>query len=110
MKIAPAKIQSMANAFLQNTPTSLAMIGSEGKNAIILSRLPEDQMHELTSTLPQVAYENGIAVRCMRPRSYRSYRSSLFQRLLKADGTWDDDVSALLSQARSARKAVEEPF
>lgn len=106
----PSRIYSMADAFLQNTPTSLAMVGSEGKNAIILSRLPEDQMHELTSTLPQTAYENDIAVRCMRPRSYRSYRSSLFQRILKPDGSWDDDVSALLSQARSARKAVEEPF
>ncbi|MFX1367725.1 MAG: hypothetical protein ACFFAY_03915 [Promethearchaeota archaeon] len=105
---ASGNIYSLTDAFLRNTPSSLAMLGKDGKDAIFLSRLPEEQMHELMSTLPQAALDNDMLVRCWRPRSYRSYMSNLYQRLLKPDGIWDDDVHALLSQARSARKTVEE--
>jgi hypothetical protein len=104
----PGSIYSITDSFLRNTPSSLAMIGKEGEAAIFLSRLPEEQMHELMSTLPQTALDNDMIVRCWRPRSYRSYRSNLYQRLLKPDGGWEDDVSALLSQARSAKKTIEE--
>jgi len=102
----PGNIYSLTDAFLRHTPSSSAMIGKDGENAIILSRLPEEQLHEIVSTLPQVAHDNDLAVRCMRPRSYRSYWNNLYQRLLRPDGSWDDDVSALLSQARSARKTI----
>jgi hypothetical protein len=102
----PRNIYSITDAFLRKTPSSSAMIGKDGKNAIILSRLPEEQLHEIMSTLPQVALDNDLAVRCMRPRSYRSYRNNLYQRLLRPDRSWDDDVSALLSQYRSDRRTV----
>ena len=52
--------------------------------------------------------ENGVNIRCMRPTTFRRYTSNLYQRLLKDDGTWDDDVSAFLSQARSKRKELSD--
>ena len=35
-----------------------------------------------------------------------SFFAFFYQRILKADGTWDDDVIGLLTQVRSAPKAL----
>lgn len=42
------------------------------------------------------------------PEAFRSYTGDFYQRLLKPDGTWDDDVSGLLSQVRSAPKHIKD--
>ena len=92
--------------FLKNTPTSLVMIDDLRNQAIILSRLPETTAYELAANLPEQGFDKGLNIRCLRPTTFQSYTHNLYQRLLKEDGTWDDDVSAFLSQARSKRKEL----
>ncbi len=61
---------------------------------------------ELAMSLPQAGQEHEIAIRCFRPHTLRSYNHSLYQRLLREDGKWDDDVSGFLSQARAKRVEI----
>lgn len=99
-------VLSLVSEFLKNTPTSYTRVDEEGENAVILTRLPEESVYDIASQLTSKGIENGVSIRCMRPTSFRRYTSNLYQRLLKEDGTWDDDVSAFLSQARSKRKEL----
>jgi hypothetical protein len=105
---APKQIASLVGSFLENTPTSHAMISDDGERGIILSRLPESSAYQIASALPSEAYRQDMQVRCLRPISFQSYSYNLYQRLLRKDGSWDDDVSAFLSQARSKRKELSE--
>ncbi|MHA2373348.1 MAG: hypothetical protein ACXAEB_10035 [Candidatus Thorarchaeota archaeon] len=97
------QVYSLTGNLLRNSPTSLAMIGEGGGFATILSRVPTESARLLLSTLPMKAEESNLVVRCMTPRAYQNYRHTLYQRLLKGDGTWDDDVGALVSQVRSRK-------
>ena len=101
-------IIALTESLLENTPTSLAMLTAEGSKAIILSKIPETSVYELARGLPKIGIEQGLNVRCMRPTTFKSYTHNLYQRLLRDDGTWDDDVSAFLSQARSKRRELSE--
>lgn len=103
-----SSVTSLVSGFLKYTPSSLAKLNNTGNEGIILSRIPEDSVYELTSQLTSRGIENDVNIRCMRPTTFRRYTSNLYQRLLKDDGTWDDDVSAFLSQARSKRKELSE--
>ncbi len=102
----PDRVASLCSTFLDHTPTTLMMLGEKGEQSILLSRLPEASVYELSSRLPQVGLEHGLTIRCLRPTTFHSFTHNLYQRLLKDDGTWDDDVSAFLSQARSKRKEL----
>ncbi|MHA2351922.1 MAG: hypothetical protein ACXABX_02240 [Candidatus Thorarchaeota archaeon] len=104
----PRNVISLVAAFLENTPTSLAMVSDDEKNSIIVSKVSESSAYEIASNLPKAAYEQDMQIRCLRSTSFQSYTYNLFQRLLNKDGTWDDDVSAFLSQARSKRKELSE--
>lgn len=99
---------SLVAAFLENTPTSTAMISDDEETGIIISRLPESSAYQITSNLPKEGYKQELQIRCLRPTSFKTYTYNLYQRLLRSDGTWDDDVSAFLSQARSKRKELSE--
>ena len=101
-----APSQNRGIEFLKNTPTSHVRIDETGENLVILTRLPRDSVYDIVSQLTSKGLENGVNIRCMRPTTFRRYTSNLYQRLLKEDGTWDDDVSAFLSQARSKRKQL----
>ena len=101
-------VASLAYSFLENTPTSLAMLNENFETGVVLSRIPENIAYNLSSKLNQLGLQQGLAIRCLRPRAYRSFTSTLYQRLLRPDGTWDDDVSAFLSQARSKRRELSE--
>jgi hypothetical protein len=102
----PKRNISLTDAFLSSTPTCTAYICNFGTNAIILSRVPPSDLIELASTLPQEGRKNGLEIRCFRPDSLRSYNHSLYQRLLKDSGSWDEDVSGFLSQARAKRVEI----
>ena len=104
----PKSVASICSAFLDTTPSTLMMLGSEGNQSILISKLPEESAYELASKLPSYGLEHDVTIRCLRPTSFQSYAHNLYQRLLKEDGTWDDDVSAFLSQARSKRKELSE--
>ncbi|MHA2141470.1 MAG: hypothetical protein ACXADD_08200 [Candidatus Thorarchaeota archaeon] len=101
-------VYSLANAFLEHTPTSLVMIDDEGKKLIVLSRMPHSDVYHLMSTLPARAQEEGLTIRCLQPRAFWNYTRTMYQRLLRDDGTWDDDVSGFLSQVRSMKKTLSE--
>ena len=101
-------IISLTESLLENTPTSLAMLTTEGDKVIVLSKMPEASVYELARGLPKYGFEHDMSIRCMRPTTFKSYTHDLYRRLLKEDGTWDDDVSAFLSQARSKRRELSE--
>ncbi|TFH11654.1 MAG: hypothetical protein E4H14_00415 [Candidatus Thorarchaeota archaeon] len=102
----PKKIISLADAFLAGSPTCTTYICNDGSNAVFLSRMPQSDLGELGCALPIVGQRRDVSIRCFRTRTLRSYNHSLFQRLLREDGTWDDDVSGFLSQARSKRVQI----
>ncbi len=99
-------VSSLVSELLKSTPTSYARLDETGENAVILSRLPEESVYDIAAQLASRGLEHDVNIRCMRPTTFRRYTSNLYQRLLKDDGTWDDDVSAFLSQARSKRKEL----
>jgi hypothetical protein len=101
-------IYSLVESFLKNTPTSLAMINDTSDQCIIISRFPEESIYDLVKSLTTAGRRAGLTIRCIRPSSIKSYTHNLYQRLLREDGTWDDDVSAFLSQARSKRRELSE--
>jgi DNA-binding MarR family transcriptional regulator len=99
-------LRSVLIAFLNNTPTTLAMLNDSKDQAILISRIPETTAYELASSLPEQGFNLGLNIRCMRPTIFKTYTHNLYQRLLNEDGTWDDDIGAFLSQARSKRKEL----
>ncbi|MHA1636604.1 MAG: hypothetical protein ACTSUO_07530 [Candidatus Thorarchaeota archaeon] len=95
----PSQVCSIAGAFLDNTPTSLAMVSKNENLAIIISRIPSHSIDELKSKMHQKAEETDLIVQFRNPEAYRSYNWDLYQRLLRKDGTWDDDISIIESQS-----------
>ena len=91
---------SMVRGFLLQSPTTTARVSRNGKSCYLISRVPDDALHELVSVLPSRAQEYGIKARCMPIMAYQGYLHNFYTRLLMEDGSWDDDVSAMLSQIR----------
>jgi hypothetical protein len=101
-------VTSLFSAFLKYVPSSFVRLNETGDRGVILSRLPEESVYDLASQLTFRGAENDLSIRCLRPTTFQRYTSNLYQRLLKNDGTWDDNVSAFLSQARSKRRELSE--
>ena len=104
----PNQVCSLARAFLLHTPSTSVDIGDQGRKCYITSRVPERLAHGLAVSLEEKAAESDINLRCQRITSFRGYTYTLYQRLLKDDGTWDEDVSDLLSQIRLPSSTGEE--
>ena len=94
-------VHNMVDGLMQSTPTSLAMIGKERDPSIVISRIPITEVNAFIKTITNESNQSGLVVRCMKPRAIKRYTLTLFQRLLKEDGTWNDDISGFISQARS---------
>jgi hypothetical protein len=101
-------ICSMSRAFLKHTPSTQVRITEGGSSSVIVSRVPEDEYFNLISKLNEAANETGISLKIAPISAYTGYRNNLYSRLLKDDGSWDDDVSGLLSQVRLPSKSAEE--
>ncbi len=99
----PNKILALVRAFLKHQPSTTAMIENGSKKAYIISRVPEDEVYEILVNLPNEAAKNGIDIRSYRIDAYVGYQHNLYSRLLKSDGTWDDDISGLLNQSSQSR-------
>ncbi len=97
---------SLSRAFLKYIPSSYVMIDKDSGVSLILSRIPKETRNHLITLLKDETTSGEVKVRCMIPQAHRSYTLDFYQRILKADGTWDDDVSGLLTQVRSAPKAL----
>ena len=96
----PKHVCAMTRGFLLQTPTTTARVSRNGESCFLISRVPDDVLHELAAILPSRAQEYGIQARCMPITAYQGYLHDFYTRLLMEDGSWDDDVSAMLSQIR----------
>jgi hypothetical protein len=95
------RIYSLTRASLLHLPSATAMISSENKTCYILGRVSEDCAYEILTNLPIRGKDHDLSIRSFRMTAYVGYINNLYQRLLKSDGTWDDDVSDFISQIRS---------
>jgi len=99
---------SFARSFLLHSPSAHVRIGHEGAKCIIVARVPEGLVFDIISSIPKSAEENDVNVKIRPISAYVGYRNDMYQRLLKGDGIWDDDVSGLLSQVRLRSKNTED--
>jgi hypothetical protein len=100
------RVCSFLESLLTHAPTSLVWVNEQYDKGVVISRFPDHMVYDLAAKLNQYGIQEDLVIRCMRPRSYRSFNFRLYERLLRPDGTWDDDVSAFLSQARSKRREL----
>jgi hypothetical protein len=91
---------SLARSLLKYAPSATSMLGKNGEWLLALCRMPAPEAHQLMATLPDAAVNRNVTLRCNRTLSLRSYTWDFYQRLLRSDGSWEDDVSAMLSQIR----------
>lgn len=91
---------SLGRALMMFSPTATVHLAKNGEWLLALSRQPTSTAHHLIATLPAEAAERGIALRCNRLTSFRSYTWSFYRRLLREDGSWENDVTQMLSQIR----------
>ncbi|MFW9807155.1 MAG: hypothetical protein ACFFFK_10545 [Candidatus Thorarchaeota archaeon] len=96
----PKNICSLARAFLLHAPSTQARIMDGGKSCVIISRIPANDFFEFTSKILERSHETDVSLQAHPISAYAGYRNNLYSRLLKEDGTWDDDVSGLLNQIR----------
>lgn len=93
-------ICSFARSFLKHAPTSDVRIGDQGSSCFIISRVPEDEAFDLMNSLQSKAKETDINLTARPISAYIGYRNNLYQRLRQADGSWNNDVSGIISQIR----------
>jgi hypothetical protein len=96
-----ARIYSAARGLLRYSSTALCHIGKGGDILFGFLRLPLGAQQELVSTFESTAAHAGLTARCLLPDKTRIYSRTFYQNLLREDGTWNDDVSDFLEQART---------
>jgi hypothetical protein len=97
----------MARAFLKHTPSTQVAITEGGSSCVLVSRIPEDEYFRFLTRLNNTANEIGVSLKALPISAYVGYRNNLYSRLIKEDGSWDDDVSGLLSQVRLPSRSAE---
>ena len=102
------KICSMSRAFLKHAPSAHVRLTNAGTSCVIVSRVPDDEFYEFVSTLTETASENGVSLQAYPISAYAGYRNNVYSRLMNNDGSWNDDVSGLLSQVRLRSKSVDD--
>jgi len=95
------RIHSLSRAFMKHTPSTTAMISDSGNSSFILARMPEDSVYDISTQLPKRSREFEMDIKVYRVNAYAAYTHNLYERLLRPDQTWDDDISGLLSQIRT---------
>ena len=95
------QLNSFARASLIHLPSAQALISEKNQVCYILGRVPEQSAFEILTNLPARASEHGLYLKSYRVSAYVDYLHNLHQRLIKADGLWDDDISNFLSQIRT---------
>ncbi|MDF1537750.1 MAG: hypothetical protein P1Q69_02485 [Candidatus Thorarchaeota archaeon] len=101
----PKSVYSISKALLDNCPTTRTLISGGGSLSINTCRIPEEQKEEILDDLPRIAKENDITIRPFSVTGFRNYEGSLYQRIIRDDGTYDDDVSTFLSQIKPLSKS-----
>jgi hypothetical protein len=98
----------MARAFLLHTPSAQVRLTDRGNSCVIVTRIPEEEYHNIVSDLAKSAEETEISLEAVPIFAYAGYRNNLYSGILKGDGSWDDDVSGLLDQVRLRSKDTED--
>jgi hypothetical protein len=96
----PKSVYSVSKALLESCPTTRTLITKDGSLSINTCRIPVDNKEEVFDEFPRVAKEKDITIRPYTVTGFRNYEGSLYQRIIKDDGTYDDDVSNFLSQIK----------
>ncbi len=106
---AEKQVCSIVNGLLKNLPTSLARISGKGKTSLTISRIPTQQQKTILEQIESAARNSDVKMQVSFPSSLRNHEGNLYERLLTPEGTWHDDVSVFMSQARSfPREILEE--
>ena len=94
-------VQSLTRAFLKHTPSTTANIADSGKRSYILARIPESSVFDIFTRLPERAQANEMQVKIYRVNAYAAYTHNFYERILRDDLSWNDDISGFMSQLRS---------
>jgi hypothetical protein len=97
----PKQLYSIARSSLKHLPSATALVSENEKLCVVMARVPAEQAYEILVNIPNRVTEYGISVKGYRVFAYAGYLHDLYQRLRNPDGTWDDDVTGLLSQISS---------
>jgi len=92
------RVCSLARSLLLHAPSTLVEMADSGETCLAMFRIPEGTVHELTASMLETTSDSEVRLSCSRVVSYTGYMRSLYRRLLRPDGTWDNDVSAMLNQ------------
>jgi hypothetical protein len=95
------RVYSIMRALLRYSPTTLAHISKGGLLAFAFLRLPYKTFQFFMNSFEKKAAEAGLQARCVIPKDVRIYTKIFYQRLLRDDGTWDDNASYFLEQERT---------
>lgn len=92
------KLYSISRASLRHLPTSTVMLSTSEEVCFIMARVPEKDVYSILAELPAKVKDYEISMKGYRVSAYAGYVHNFYQRLRTPNGTWDDDVSGLLSQ------------
>jgi hypothetical protein len=95
------QLYSIARSSLLHFPTATAMVSESSNLCVVMARVPEERAYDVLAKLPSKAGEYNIQMKSYRVSAYVGYVNNLYQRLLLPGGSWDNDISGLLSQIRS---------
>ncbi len=96
----PNQLYSIARGLLKHLPSAKILISEEKRVCYLLGRVPEESAYEILTEFPAKVTDYNIKMKGYRVTAYVDYLHNLHQRLLTSEGTWDDDISGLLSQIR----------
>jgi hypothetical protein len=94
------QICSLARSLRLHTPSATVMIAKNASTCYGFIRVPEEIAYDFVTQLTRAGESTEMKIKCWPISLYSGYLNNLYQRLLLDDGSWDDDVSVLLSQKR----------
>ncbi|MHA1742248.1 MAG: hypothetical protein ACTSVD_09175 [Candidatus Thorarchaeota archaeon] len=97
-----ANLLALVRSILRHVPAANALVGRTRKRSVVMAKVPVEEVRYYLTEFPREV-EHVMHVRTARLVSFRSYQNTLLQRLHRSDGTWEDDITALLEQRHSQR-------
>ncbi|MEM2142723.1 MAG: hypothetical protein QXQ81_05655 [Candidatus Thorarchaeota archaeon] len=88
----------LSMSLLRGTPRAHVLLGDGGRHAYITMKVPQFQYFAMHETLRRQSECLGVEAQVSEVTHIRSYLSTMYQRLLRKDCTWDTDLSEVLSQ------------
>lgn len=92
-----AGMLSLIRAMLHYTPSATPYVVDGFRRAYIMVRLVRDE--EKLATLVDSAKSNDVTLKLFDIKDFENYSRNILQRLWGGEGSWNDDVTGLLSQS-----------